>query len=129
MKKIKTFRAFESAETEDIVTNVENMLLELTFKDITTKCGFIESESGFCIYLKKRASGSGYNLGPSFRWSDVSDCILPIMTYLEEEGFEYKTDEGTLSSGGLPVISTSGSHKFDTIFSKCEIIFRKKLIV
>lgn len=54
-----------------------------------------------------------------------------VITSLEKYGVDNysKTDGGTLSSGGVPVISTSGSHKFDTIFSKCEMIFRKKLIV
>lgn len=135
MKKIKSFYLFESSEDINLITStVKDMLLELDFLDIETRVDIVKNHSKLQVdekspeiivinLWKKAIKKEDYGFKASYVWSDIQDVVMPIMDYLESEGFIWKRDEGTLSSGGIPIISTSGSMQFDTVRSKVEMWF------
>jgi hypothetical protein len=146
--RIKSFKLFESSEDVNyIISTTKDMLLELNFLDIDTKCelvpyglkkvnfesnmkkddSIIESPDIIVINLSKKAiklvDGIGDGYKASYTWSDIKDVMDPIIDYLKEEGFLYRKDKGTLSYEGIPIISTSGSARLDNIKSKVEMWF------
>lgn len=140
MKKIKSFKLFESLQFETdmdiILTTVNNMLLELSFLDIETRVDlvpYVKKVAGTDIedypevivinLWKKAIKKEDYGFRASFNWDSIKDVILHIMNYLEREGFIWHRDKGSLSSGGIPIIITSGSMQFDTVRSKVEMWF------
>ena len=143
MKKIKSFKLFESLDdVKDIVSVIKDMLLELDFLDIETRCDLVpsvlttskykndsigENPEIIVINLSKRAIKLGDGIGDgykaSYNWDDIKEVIEPIVDFLKREGFLYRRDEGTLSYGGIPIISTSGSARLDNIKSKLEMWF------
>ena len=137
MKRLKSFGVFESFDGQDdvnqITSTVKEMLLELDFLDIEkrvdivknhSKLQIIESPEIIVINLWKRAiKKEDYGFRASYVWSDIKDVIIPIMDYLEGEGFIWKRDKGTLTYNDCPIILTSGSQQFDTVRSKVEMWF------
>lgn len=137
MKRIKSFRLFESFDDAlDIVNVVKEMLLELDFLDIETRAElvpYVKKVAGTDIedypevivinLWKKAIKKEDWGFKASYVWSDIKDVILPIIDYLDSEGFEWHKDKGSLSSGGIPIILTSGSMQFDTVRSKVEMWF------
>jgi hypothetical protein len=143
MKKIKSFKLFESLDdVKDIVSIVKDMLLELNFSDIETRCDLVpsvlttskynndsigENPEIIVINLSKRAIKLGDGIGDgykaSYNWDDIKEVIEPIIDFLKREGFLYRKDQGTLSYDGIPIISTSGSARLDNIKSKVEMWF------
>jgi hypothetical protein len=146
--RIKSFKLFESSEDVNyIISTTKDMLLELNFLDIDTKCelvpyglkkvnfesnlkkddSIIESPDIIVINLSKKAIKLGDGIGDgykaSYTWSDIKSVMDPIIDYLKEEGFLYRKDKGTLSYEGIPIISTSGSARLDNIKSKVEMWF------
>ena len=145
--RIKSFKLFESSDVDYILSTTKDMLLELNFLDIDTKCelvpyglkkvnfesnmkkddSIIESPDIIVINLSKKAIKLGDGIGDgykaSYTWSDIKDVMDPIIDYLKEEGFLYRKDKGTLSYEGIPIISTSGSARLDNIKSKVEMWF------
>jgi hypothetical protein len=145
--RIKSFRLFESSDVDYILSTTKDMLLELNFLDIDTKCelvpyglkkvnfesnmkkddSIIESPDIIVINLSKKAIKLGDGIGDgykaSYTWSDIKDVMDPIIDYLKEEGFLYRKDKGTLSYEGIPIISTSGSAQLNNIKSKVEMWF------
>lgn len=139
MKRLKSFALFESFVGDDvyqITTTVKQMLLELSFLDIETRVDLVpyvkkvagtdieEYPEVIVINLWKRAiKKEDYGFRASYVWSDIKDVIIPIMDYLEGEGFIWKKDKGTLTYNDCPIILTSGSQQFDTVRSKVEMWF------
>ncbi len=151
--RIKSFKLFESSESSEhvnyIISTVKDMLLELNFLDIESRCelvpyglkkvnfesnlkkddSIIESPDIIVINLSKKAIKLGDGIGdgykPSYTWSDIKSVMEPVIDYLKEEGFLYRKDKGTLSYEGIPIISTSGSARLDNIKSKVEMWFVK----
>ena len=134
MRKIKSFRLFESSEDIDYIRSiVREMLLELDFLDIETRVDIVNNHSKLQIeqspdiivinLWKKAIKKEDYGFRASYVWSDISDVIMPIMEYLESEGFKWHRDKGTLAYNDSPIILTSGSQQFDTVKSKVEMWF------
>lgn len=120
MKKIKSFKLFESVEDiNDIISTVKDMLLELDFLDIEASCSspsetmVTSLETLIVIELLKPS----LLLPPSyqkvsFNWNDINDVIDNIKDYLESEGFELRRKS--------PIVLLS---KDDGIYTRCEISF------
>jgi hypothetical protein len=140
MKKIKSFKLFESSEdTNDIKSIVMDMLLELDFLDIETRVDIVKNHSELqleqptteivVINLWKKAikldGPYGHGFKPSYVWNDIKDVLIPIIEYLDSEGFIWHKDKGTLAYNDCPIIVTSGSQRYDTVKSKVEIWFEK----
>jgi hypothetical protein len=146
MKRLTTYSKFTNSDNKqlfesnddvkDIVSIVKDMLLELNFLDIETRCDLVpylkndsigENPEIIVINLSKRAIKLGDGIGDgykaSYNWDDIKEVIEPIIDFLKREGFLYRRDEGTLSYGGIPIISTSGSARLDNIKSKLEMWF------
>ena len=144
--RIKSFKLFESYDNDVnyIISTVKDMLLELNFLDIDIKCELVPDMKGYfklvqvlkkdtisenpeiiVINLSKKAIKLGDAIGykASYNWDDIKDVMDPVIDYLKEEGFLYRKDQGTLSYGGIPIISTSGSARLDNIKSKVEMWF------
>ena len=137
--RIKSFKLFESSEDiQYILSTVKDMLLELDFLDIESRCELAPyvKKSGQYQYLDiivinlwKKAiitipDGSTLiTTKASYNWDDVKSVMEPIFEYLESEGFKYQLDQGTLAYNGVPIVSTSGSYQFDTIRTKIEMWF------
>ena len=152
MKRLTTYSKFTNSDNKqlfesnddvkDIVSVINDMLLELDFLDIETRCDLVpsvlttskynndsigENPEIIVINLSKRAIKLGDGIGDgykaSYNWGDIKEVIEPIIDFLKREGFLYRSDEGTLSYGGIPIISTSGSARLDNIKSKLEMWF------
>ena len=152
MKRLTTYSKFTNSDNKqlfesnddvkDIVSIVKDMLLELNFLDIETRCDLVpsvlttskynndsigENPEIIVINLSKRAIKLGDGIGDgykaSYNWDDIKDVMDPVIDYLKEEGFLYRKDQGTLSYDGIPIISTSGSARLDNIKSKVEMWF------
>jgi hypothetical protein len=152
MKRLTTYSKFTNSDNKqlfesnddvkDIVSIVKDMLLELNFLDIETRCDLVpsvlttskynndsigENPEIIVINLSKRAIKLGDGIGDgykaSYTWSDIKEVIEPIIDFLKREGFLYRKDQGTLSYDGIPIISTSGSARLDNIKSKVEMWF------
>jgi len=146
MKRLTTYSKFTNSDNKqlfesnddvkDIVSIVEDMLLELNFLDIETRCDLVpylkndsigENPEIIVINLSKRAIKLGDGIGDgykaSYNWGDIKEVIEPIVDFLKREGFLYRKDQGTLSYDGIPIISTSGSARLDNIKSKVEMWF------
>lgn len=135
MKRLKSFALFESFVGDDvyqITTTVKQMLLEFDFLDIEKRVDIVKNHSKLqvqsnpeiiVINLWKRAIKNDYGFIPSYDLGDIKDVIIPIIEYLESEGFIWLKDKGTLAYSGFPIILTSGSEEFDTVRSKVEMWF------
>ena len=152
MKRLTTYSKFTNSDNKqlfesnddvkDIVSIVKDMLLELNFLDIETRCDLVpsvlttskykndsigENPEIIVINLSKKAIKLGDAIGDgykaSYTWSDIKEVIEPIIDFLKREGFLYRKDQGTLSYDGIPIISTSGSARLDNIKSKVEMWF------
>lgn len=137
MKRIKSFQLFEALDNQDdvyqITTTVKEMLLELDFLDIERRVDIVKNHSKLQIeqspeiivinLWKKAIKKEDYGFRASYTWDDVKDVILPVIDYLEAEGFTWQMDNGTLAYNGVPIVSTSGSQQFDTVRSKVEMWF------
>lgn len=138
MKRIKSFQLFETFDEQDdvyqITNTVKEMLLELDFLDIEKRVDIVRNHSKLQIeqspeiivinLWKKAIKIEGdYHYKPSYTWDDIKDVIVPVIDYLEVEGFIWQMDKGTLAYNECPIITTSGSVQFDTIKSKVEMWF------
>jgi hypothetical protein len=151
--RIKSFKLFESSEDVNyIISTVKDMLLELNFLDIESRCELLKSRAKIA-YVKKSGQYQYLDIivinlwkkaiithamqstdysglrsalittKASYNWDDVKSVMEPIFEYLESEGFKYQLDQGTLAYNGVPIVSTSGSYQFDTIRTKIEMWF------
>lgn len=94
IKKWKSFILNESADTDEIISNVKEMLKELDFQDIESDCQLF---TGFDNLIKIRLSKNsnindlyfddrfvGQDIVNSFTWDNVKDVIMDIQHYLED---------------------------------------------
>lgn len=117
MNLIKRFESFD--DSLDIVSNIKDMLLDLSDMDYTTNCVIRRMDSREYIRI-------GISKDNSFEWGDIKSLMDPIIDYLLSEGYEYRKDKGTLSYEGNPIILTSGSGLYfdgGIIKSRCEMWF------
>lgn len=126
MRKIKSFSLFESYDVLDILPVVKDMLLELSDLDYVTNCVIrrMDGREFIRIGIVKPVGKypDQYQLKASFEWSDIKDIMDTIIEYLKSEGYHYRTDKGTLSTGGEPIVVTSGN-AYVGIKSRCEMWF------
>lgn len=133
MRKIKSFSLFESSDTLDILPVVKDMLLELSDLDYVTNCVIRRMDSREFIRIgivKPVVMIDRYDVKASFEWSDIKDIMDTIIEYLKSEGYHYRTDKGTSSEFGQPIVITSGnairvSNSYEGIKSRCEMWFEK----
>lgn len=96
----------------EIVNTVRDMLLELTFKDITPHVRGIKSGK---YYITIRLSKPNNSISPfqsagSFNLKDVKEHIDLVTEFLNDNGFEMK--------GGIKFIETYPETQYDIFFSK-----------
>lgn len=129
MKVIKSFSLFESFDdTWDIITLVKDMLLELGDLDYVTNCVVrrVDGTEYIRIGVVKPAVMRGrYDIKASFEWIDIKNVMDTIGEYLKREGYYYRTDKGTLSHFGQPIVVTGGN-AYEGIKSRCEMWFEKR---
>lgn len=94
IKKWKSFILNESADTDEIISNVKEMLKELDFQDIESDCQlFTGFGKSILIKLSKNSNINdlyfddhlvGQDVVNSFTWDNVKDVIMDIQHYLED---------------------------------------------
>ena len=108
MRKIKTFNLFESVDTDEVLSTVKEILMELDFSDIQQRV-VIRRMSGqeyIRIIVWKPISGvfrgfvSLNDVEMVFRWSDISDVMDSVRSYLESEDFYFYTDSDEVKNKG-----------------------------
>ena len=108
MRKIKTFNLFESVDTDEVLSTVKEILMELDFSDIQQRV-VIRRMSGqeyIRITVWKPISGvfrgfvSLNDVEMVFNWSDISDVMDSVRSYLESEGFYFYTDSDEVKNKG-----------------------------
>jgi len=92
--RIKSFKLFESSEDVNyIISTVKDMLLELNFLDIESRCELVpyikkdvsisENPEIIVINLSKKAIKRGDAIGDgykaSYTWSDIKDVMEPVI--------------------------------------------------
>jgi hypothetical protein len=121
MKKIKSFKLFESIDTDELLSVVKDMLKELDFNDFSHNA-VIRRQDGrefIRVAVYKPAIVDRHTIGNSFFWNHVKGVMNPIIDFLSEEGFEWFRDKGTSSSridNNPNVVSTrsSGTDRYNT---------------
>jgi hypothetical protein len=89
MKILKSFKLFENSEDVNVITStVRDMLLELSFLDITTSCNYLAGRF-ITINLSKPSQKTEDGWEVSFNWSDVSEVMDSVFSYLESEGYHW----------------------------------------
>lgn len=138
MKRIKSFKLFESSDNniKDIIAVVSDMLLELSFLDITTSCNYLSGRF-ITINLSKPSQKTEDGWEVSFNWSDVSEVMDSVFSYLESEGYHWVKNGGTKSLSNFvtkgemthnklndePNILITGQASGIVVKSVCEIWF------
>jgi hypothetical protein len=109
MRKIKSFRLFESVDTDELLSIVKDILKELDFNDFSHNV-VIRRQDGrefIRVAVYKPAIVDRHTIANSFTWNHVKGVMNPIIDFLSEEGFEWFRDKGTSSSRTDPnVVST-----------------------
>ncbi len=131
MRKIKSFKLFESVDTDEILSIVKDMLKELDFNDFGHNAVIrrMDGEEWIRVIISKptilhRFPGGQY-IKDAFIWSDVKGVINPIIDFLSEEGFEWSKNKGTLSSriDNSPNVVSTGSAATNEYKTKIEMWF------
>lgn len=129
MRKIKTFNLFESVDTDEVLSTVKEILMELDFSDIQQRA-VIRRMSGqeyIRISVWKPISGvfrgfvSLNDVEMVFKWSDISDVMDSVTNYLESEGFYFYTDSDVVKNKG----SWDGM-QYTNMRTHYQIAFKKK---
>ena len=108
MRKIKTFNLFESVDTDEVLSTVKEILMELDFSDIQQRVVIrrMSVQEYIRITVWKPISGvfrgfvSLNDVEMVFRWSDISDVMDSVRSYLESEGFYFYTDSDEVKNKG-----------------------------
>jgi hypothetical protein len=132
--RIKSFKLFESVDTDELLSIVKDMLSELDFNDFSHNA-VIRRQGGrefirVAVYKPAIVNRHNHNvliLSNSFTWNQVKGVMNPIIDFLSEEGFEWFKNGGTSSSridNNPNVVSTrySGTDRYNT---KIEMWFSK----
>ena len=114
MKRIKTFKLFESNENiDEVISVVKDMLMELDFENIETECGkyFYDKKNIYLTVSKPLLKNDDtFTLGDkSFTYDTIRDVIDNIIDYLESEGFVINDSSSSkmLPNGDFKLVITS----------------------
>ena len=131
MKRLKTYRLFESVDTDELLSIVKDMLRELDFNDFSHNA-VIRRQDGkefIRVAVYKPAIVNRHTLdiiddldkvnqliANSFTWNLVKGVMYPIIDFLSEEGFEWFKDKGTSHTENVPRVTTrsSGTDRYNT---------------
>jgi len=119
MRKIKTYKLFESVDTDELLSIVKDMLRELDFNDFSHNAVIrrMDGREFIRVSVYKPAIVDRHTIGNSFTWNHVKGVMNPIIDFLSEEGFEWFRDKGTSISriGNNPnVVSSGSSDRYNT---------------
>jgi hypothetical protein len=140
MKRLKTYRLFESVDTDELLSIVKDMLSELDFNDFSHNA-VIRRQDGrefIRVAVYKPAIVNRHTLdiiddldkvnqliANSFTWNDVKGVMYPIIDFLSEEGFEWFKDRGTSHTENVPRVVSRGSYLNNQYNTKIEMWFLK----
>ena len=131
MRKIKTYKLFESVDTDELLSIVKDMLRELDFNDFSHNAGIRRMDGREFIRVSvykpaivnrhpsysMKVSRLNYTIVNSFTWNDVKYVMNPIIDFLSEEGFEWFRNKGTSISridNNPNVVSSGSSDQYNT---------------
>jgi len=119
MRKIKTYKLFESVDTDELLSIVKDMLRELDFNDFSHNAVIrrMDGREFIRVAVYKPAIVDRHTIGNSFTWNHVKGVMNPIIDFLSEEGFEWFRDKGTSSSrtdNNPNVVSSGSSDRYNT---------------
>lgn len=119
MRKIKSFKLFESIDTDELLSVVKDMLSELDFNDFSHNAVIrrMDGREFIRVAVYKPAIVDRHTIGNSFTWNHVKGVMNPIIDFLSEEGFEWFRDKGTSSSridNNPNVVSSGSSDRYNT---------------
>ena len=127
MMKIKSFKLFESVDTDELLSIVKDMLRELDFNDFSHNAVIrrMDGKEFIRITIYKPAIRNQYApyTEDSFKWNDVKGVMVPVMDYLSEEGFEWFKDKGTSHTENVPRVVSRGSYLNNQYNTKIEMWF------
>lgn len=133
MKYLKRFNeSFD--DTLDIVSNIKDMLLELSDLDYTTNCVIrrMDSKEYIRIGISNETSYNTYKgrVIDSFTYEDIRDYMTHIREYLSSEGFEWNFNKGTHGQppkygDAGPYVNSTGSAFTNQYTSRIEMWFEK----
>ncbi len=142
MRKIKSFKLFESIDTDEILSVVKDMLSELDFNDFSHNAVIrrMDGREFIRVTVYKPAIVNRHNLdilddldkvnqmiANSFTWNQVKGVMNPIIDFLSEEGFEWYKNRGTSSSriDNNPNVVSTRSSVTDRYNTRVEMWFLK----
>ena len=145
MKRIKSFKVFNRVEsrlrvfesfddTLDIVSNIKDMLLELSDLDYTTNCVIrrMDSKEYIRIGISKATSYNTHKgrVIDSFTYEDIKEYMTPIREYLSSEGFDWNFNKGTHGQppkygDAGPYVNSTGSAFTNQYTSRIEMWFER----
>jgi hypothetical protein len=131
MRKIKTYKLFESVDTDELLSIVKDMLRELDFNDFSHNAVIRRMDGREFIRVSvykpaivnrhpsysMKVSRLNYTIVNSFTWNDVKYVMNPIIDFLSEEGFEWFRNKGTSISridNNPNVVSSGSSDQYKT---------------
>jgi hypothetical protein len=131
MRKIKTYKLFESVDTDELLSIVKDMLRELDFNDFSHNAVIRRMDGREFIRVSvykpaivnrhpsysMKVSRLNYTIVNSFTWNDVKYVMNPIIDFLSEEGFEWFRNKGTSISridNNPNVVSSGSSDQYNT---------------
>ena len=119
MRKIKSFKLFESVDTDELLSIVKDMLRELDFNDFSHNAVIrrMDGREFIRVAVYKPAIVDRHTIGNSFTWNHVKGVMNPIIDFLSEEGFEWFRDKGTSISrinNNPNVVSSGSSDRYNT---------------
>lgn len=119
MRKIKTYKLFESVDTDELLSIVKDMLRELDFNDFSHNAVIrrMDGREFIRVSVYKPAIVDRHTIGNSFTWNHVKGVMNPIIDFLSEEGFEWFRDKGTSISridNNPNVVSSGSSDRYNT---------------
>ena len=119
MRKIKTYKLFESVDTDELLSIVKDMLRELDFNDFSHNAVIrrMDGREFIRVAVYKPAIVDRHTIGNSFTWNHVKGVMNPIIDFLSEEGFEWFRDKGTSISrinNNPNVVSSGSSDRYNT---------------
>lgn len=97
MKYLKSYKLFENLDTNDLVQDVRDMLLELSDMDLTTYCQYYPEKqmSGYkrreyiSVGLEKELSDvPRLDSQLDIRWLDVSEVIYRVLDFMSGDGWK-----------------------------------------
>lgn len=111
MKHLKLFKLFES----DMVDTINDILLDIQDDDFYIRREKL-SKNAESIFISKKESGVNFTERDQFKYSEVSDIINRISSFLEQEGLE--PDSGYTVDVIIPGFTFYNLHRDSLGFAK-----------